>query len=129
MDQPAHPYFPELPVAVVGAQVLIALRSEEQEIRHDRLTVRPAGKSVNAHIARPGAFAQVLVQALEQAAVEEGYIFKQCKGFVGLLEQIAVAVKTVRHEVLLVLCPAALIHFRIQRGEEKVLKNGRVVAA
>jgi len=123
VDQSAHPDLPEFPVAIVRAEILFSLRSEEQEIRHNRLAVRPSGKSVNPHITRPDVFAQILVQALEQAAVEERDVLEQRQRLAGLLKQIAMAVKTVRHEVLLVPRPAALVHFRIQRGEEQILQN------
>ena len=36
------------------------------------------------------------------------------------------AVKAVRHEILFVLRPAALVHFGVQRGEEKILQDGLV---
>ena len=41
----------------------------------------------------------------------------------GFGKQIAMAVKAVRHEVLLVPRPAALVHLRVQRGEEQILQD------
>ena len=44
----------------------------------------------------------------------------------GFLKQGPVAIKNMRHEIVVVFPPGALVHFGVERGEKKILQDGLV---
>ncbi len=123
MNQPAHFDLLEFRVSVVLAQIHLALRPKEKKIRHSWLAVLAVGKAVNADVFRRF-LSPIVCRGTRKAAVEKRDVFEKIEGGVGTLKQLAVPVENVRHEVALFFRPSPLVHFGVERGEEKVLQDG-----
>ena len=118
----------ELVAAEQGEQAVFG--SEEQACRNIQFPVvsRVVGEGVDAPPAGP--FPLEIVEALEQAAVDEGHGAQLVEKTVGVGQQGAAAVEgKVAVVVGVDLAEAALVDRGVQRGEEQVLQHGAVVAA
>ena len=113
--------------AVGCAQVHLALGAEEQVVGNLERIIVAVGEAVDADVVGLFSGPKRLIEALEQAAVQNGMEPKSLRRCVGVLQEAPVAVEVVRHEVLAVLAELALVHLLIQRGEEEILQDGLVV--
>jgi hypothetical protein len=65
---------------VESAEVGVLLRAEEEEIGNDWLAVVAPRETVDTDVSGLGTFAEVLVEALEEATVEERNVLEEIEG-------------------------------------------------
>ncbi|MEI6393411.1 MAG: hypothetical protein WCT12_20180 [Verrucomicrobiota bacterium] len=126
MNEAAHRHAFKLLVAIILAQIHFSLRAEEKEIRDGGLAVGAVGKAVNADVFRLFRRSLPLVEALEKAAVEEWNVFEKVERFARFLKHRLVTIENMRHEVIAVFPPGALVHFGVKRGKKKILQDSFV---